>query len=783
MRIELRDVTKKYGSLSALANVSMEIAPGQLVALLGPNGAGKTTLLRLLAGIVAPTRGEVLYDGERFNRGRMDFRERLHFLPDFPFVFERWTSLQHIGMMLRLYKADGPGIEEKVIELLSEFELLPLAERPLQVLSRGQRYKAALVAMIAADPELWLVDEPFASGMDPHGISAFKRRSREATARGRTVIYSTQILDAAERFSDRAGIIYRGELVAFDSVANMHDPSFTQGGVLEGMFELLRQKARARLRKSREDWREFKRYRWWRQPVNLPAWLIRGAPPLLAAWVIAIAGLSAKTLMAAAFFWSLATLSWRAGQLLVALKSSARLMAFAHLPLSDAQIFQYQWRWFLRTCGWSIVDFTAWYGLLALQTGFGINAPLMGFVLALLQYGVTVSLAAWFYLFVPKRHLLRITTVFVAMALGVFFIPEYRPIVSAIASASNWLPPMGWISYVIGIVPPRNPLLELWPAVSLAAVLLSLPLAYRKLRDNYAVPEGLLEGERERGTVEAARRASDDGETADANAGIKAAIRTRAFLSESNWAKAGLIERLMARWLTPRDRVATEFLVGGTPRWTTPLYKAVLLSALVTGLFILVPSLFNVLPFFVIFGGFSLLGKALGGLWPGMALREIGGSNIGLNSIYPIGFWQITRVSLKVYLMQLLLLLALAAAPGAAALYVTQVNLLSTAGFAVRLMVLVLAMLTLTPVSLVSKGTNDGDRTRVVLCLILFVILAGPTCVALFVASSLIWVIYWTVCLLAIFVAGLWFYGHAYNHNWFDLQSRPKEQKPLIPRQ
>lgn len=241
MKIELEGVTKKYGSFLALSDVSMQIAPGQLVAFLGPNGAGKTTLLRCLAGIIAPTRGRVLYDGGLFERGRMDLRKRLCFLPDFPLVFEQWPVLRHIGMVLRLYQADREGIEEQVIELLSEFELLPLAEKPFNQLSRGQRYKAALTAMIAADPELWLVDEPFASGMDPHGISAFKRRSREAIARGRTVIYSTQILDAAERFSDKVGIIYRGSLVAFDSVANLEEKELPKGGGLEAVFELLKE--------------------------------------------------------------------------------------------------------------------------------------------------------------------------------------------------------------------------------------------------------------------------------------------------------------------------------------------------------------------------------------------------------------------------------------------------------------------------------------------------------------------------------------------------------------
>jgi len=241
MRIKLEGLTKNYGSLTALAGITAQIDPGQVVALLGPNGAGKTTLLRCMAGVISPSAGRVVYDGLEFNRGMMDLRKRMFFLPDIAFVFEEWSILRHMGMALRLYETALAGIEDKVIELLNEFELLPLAERPFRLLSRGQRYKAGLAALIAADPELWLVDEPFASGMDPHGITAFKKRAREATARGRTVIYSTQILDAAERFSDRVGIIYRGSMVAFDSVGNMQDAALPQGGVLEGVFELLRE--------------------------------------------------------------------------------------------------------------------------------------------------------------------------------------------------------------------------------------------------------------------------------------------------------------------------------------------------------------------------------------------------------------------------------------------------------------------------------------------------------------------------------------------------------------
>lgn len=245
MKIELREVVKKYKAVRALDEVSLTIEPGQIVALLGANGAGKTTMLRCLAGIAAADEGRVLYDDEEFQRHRMDLRRRFVFLPDFPAVFEDWPPLRHIGMALRLYGVDGGGIEDRVIELLREFDLLPLADAPFLTLSRGQRYKAALAALLAVNPEVWLLDEPFASGMDPHGISAFKRRAREAAAAGRTVVYSTQILDAAERFSDRICVIHRGKVRAFAPTPQFRTDGQADTTALEDIFKQLREEDNA----------------------------------------------------------------------------------------------------------------------------------------------------------------------------------------------------------------------------------------------------------------------------------------------------------------------------------------------------------------------------------------------------------------------------------------------------------------------------------------------------------------------------------------------------------
>jgi len=241
MKIEVSGLIKSYNSVRALDRVSLKIEPGQIISLLGPNGAGKTTLIRCLCGIAVPDRGAIYLDGDEFRRDRMDLRRRMHILPDFPALFYDQSVLRNISIILRLFEVDQNGAEERVVELLRDFDLLPLSLRPVNSLSRGQAYKTALVALLAASPELWLLDEPFASGMDPHGIDAFKHHARAAAAQGRTILYSTQLLDVAERFSDRVCVIHKGEVRAFDTLERLRESAQDKDNVLEELFRQLRE--------------------------------------------------------------------------------------------------------------------------------------------------------------------------------------------------------------------------------------------------------------------------------------------------------------------------------------------------------------------------------------------------------------------------------------------------------------------------------------------------------------------------------------------------------------
>jgi ABC-type multidrug transport system ATPase subunit len=245
MRVHLQGISKRFGKVPALESVSLTIEPGQIVSLVGPNGAGKTTLLRCLASIVAPSAGGVYFDDAKLDRGRMDLRRKIAFLPDSPVWFANHRVLRHLAMVLRLYGRDDGLAAERAMELLREFDLLPLIDTQMAQLSRGQAYKAALIALLAADPELLLLDEPFASGMDPNGIAALKREARQMASRGRTIVYSTQILDIAEKLSDWVCVIDRGQVRHYAPLQELGQALSGQGegSVLEKLFQELRESA------------------------------------------------------------------------------------------------------------------------------------------------------------------------------------------------------------------------------------------------------------------------------------------------------------------------------------------------------------------------------------------------------------------------------------------------------------------------------------------------------------------------------------------------------------
>lgn len=217
MHLELQNVSKTFGRTRALADFNLNVPPRSIIALLGENGAGKSTLLRILAGLCVPDSGVVRYDGEIFVRENIALRKRLHFTPDMPLLFPDQTVACNIATFAGIYGKTTTGREEFLSQWLEETGSAALIKRTVGLLSRGQLWKAGLGCVAAIEPELWLVDEPFASGMDAIGMGAFRRLARHLANQGGTIIYTTQMVEMAVDFSDQICVIRDGAMVLHEN--------------------------------------------------------------------------------------------------------------------------------------------------------------------------------------------------------------------------------------------------------------------------------------------------------------------------------------------------------------------------------------------------------------------------------------------------------------------------------------------------------------------------------------------------------------------------------------
>ena len=204
MKVEIVNGTRKYGDNVVFEGVDLTIPSGSLVAVLGDNGQGKSTLIECIYGLQKMNQGDLLWDGKPFDRHDVALRQRAFYMPDLPPIETRKNGLVQISKWFDIWGLEGDDAEravDKCLDLLERFNVLQQAGILMSALSRGERYKVALAGFLSLDADLWLLDEPLASGMDSRGIEFFKSCCREAVERGKTVIYTTQLEELAHSFS------------------------------------------------------------------------------------------------------------------------------------------------------------------------------------------------------------------------------------------------------------------------------------------------------------------------------------------------------------------------------------------------------------------------------------------------------------------------------------------------------------------------------------------------------------------------------------------------------
>ena len=219
--IEVVGVTHHYGIRPVLRDVSIEVAPGELVALMGPNGMGKSTLLGVIAGTLSPQRGYVEIDGLRRKRSEADelaIRRKVVYMPDHPWLPASRTGREFLVAVGKLYEIEDFRLFDHVDRLLKLFELTAKGDAPIASYSTGQQKKIALAAALVTEAPVMLLDEPFSGGLDPSGLIALRKVMQWLAEREDvTVVMATPVPEIVEGLANRVAVLRGGELIAYDT--------------------------------------------------------------------------------------------------------------------------------------------------------------------------------------------------------------------------------------------------------------------------------------------------------------------------------------------------------------------------------------------------------------------------------------------------------------------------------------------------------------------------------------------------------------------------------------
>src|SRR5437899_2050899 len=236
--ISLKQLSKRFGTQSAVDRLSFEIAAGQIVGFLGPNGAGKTTTLKMLTGMIEPTSGKATVFGFDLGSEPLEVKRRVGFVPESGAVFESLTGLEYLQMVAALYAIPAGAARERIRQFITFFDLSfeTLTDKLLGAYSKGMRRKVVITSALLHNPPVVFFDEPL-DGLDANAAVGFKALIQTLAREGKIIVYSSHILDVVERVCDRVIIIDKGRLLVDGRPEEL--VASHQAGTLERLFTQL----------------------------------------------------------------------------------------------------------------------------------------------------------------------------------------------------------------------------------------------------------------------------------------------------------------------------------------------------------------------------------------------------------------------------------------------------------------------------------------------------------------------------------------------------------------
>ncbi len=231
--IEISHLTKRYGDFTAVDDVSLEVARGEIFGFLGPNGAGKTTTIRIMVGLSLPTSGVVKIGGLDVG---IDAKAMTGYVPDRPYLYEKLTGRELLHFVADLYRKDWPACEARGLELLRYFDLADWVDARIENLSYGMKQKLVIVSALLHDPEVLVIDEPMV-GLDALAQKQVKLLLRRLADEKKTVFLTTHTMSVAEAVCDRIAIINHGRIIATGTTSALKSDRALEDVFLELTYE------------------------------------------------------------------------------------------------------------------------------------------------------------------------------------------------------------------------------------------------------------------------------------------------------------------------------------------------------------------------------------------------------------------------------------------------------------------------------------------------------------------------------------------------------------------
>lgn len=231
--LEVKNLTKYYGKNAVVQDVNFSVRPGEVTGYLGPNGSGKSTTVKMIAGLLEATSGKVLIDGHDVRDDMIGFKRRLGYVPEEAILYSYLSGFEYLQLIGRLRQMPEGVIERRANDLLQLFSLRDHRHSAIASYSKGMKQRVLISAALMHNPDVLILDEPL-SGMDVASAQLFKHLQRELAARGKTILYISHVLEVVEKVCERVVIIYKGRIMADDSVQRLRE--LMDAPSLEGVF-------------------------------------------------------------------------------------------------------------------------------------------------------------------------------------------------------------------------------------------------------------------------------------------------------------------------------------------------------------------------------------------------------------------------------------------------------------------------------------------------------------------------------------------------------------------